>query len=161
MLMQCKISLNWNAIEDKTQYKESFISMVSGNQLELVYLPKSMVLIAFFFVQDWFQSFELFPSQPSFHSIVYLNLFIVFWADQVPAAVSHGEFWSRYFYKVHLLDQDEARRNALKERAEMTSSQHLEEDLGWGDEGNFQQLILFCLINWCIYTLRMFHFSGE
>lgn len=54
---------------------------------------------------------------------------------QVPAAVSHAEFWSRYYYKVHKLDQDEARRTALKERADMTSSQTFEEELGWGDEG--------------------------
>ncbi|KAJ8033020.1 BSD domain-containing protein 1 [Holothuria leucospilota] len=52
----------------------------------------------------------------------------------VPAAVSHAEFWSRYYYKVHKLDQDEARRTALKERADMTSSQTFDEDLGWGDE---------------------------
>ena len=55
--------------------------------------------------------------------------------------MSHNEFWSRYFYKLHLLDKDEARRAALKERADMTSSQTFnEEDLGWGDdEGEIDQ----------------------
>ncbi|XP_070555111.1 BSD domain-containing protein 1-like [Ptychodera flava] len=52
----------------------------------------------------------------------------------VPSAASHGDFWHRYFYKIHQLEQDEARRNALKERAEITSKTFTEEDLGWGDE---------------------------
>ncbi|XP_077991329.1 BSD domain-containing protein 1-like isoform X2 [Glandiceps talaboti] len=52
----------------------------------------------------------------------------------VPSAASHADFWHRYFYKVHQLDQDEARRAALKERAEISSKTFTEEDLGWGDE---------------------------
>ncbi|CDQ87556.1 unnamed protein product [Oncorhynchus mykiss] len=49
----------------------------------------------------------------------------------VPAAVAHSEFWQRYFYKVFQLDQEEARRVALKQRAEQTSHT---EALGWEEE---------------------------
>uniref|UniRef100_A0A8B9J3W4 BSD domain containing 1 n=1 Tax=Astyanax mexicanus TaxID=7994 RepID=A0A8B9J3W4_ASTMX len=49
----------------------------------------------------------------------------------VPAAVAHSEFWQRYFYKVFQLDQEEARRVALKRRAEETSQS---ESLGWEEE---------------------------
>ncbi|XP_053701973.1 BSD domain-containing protein 1 isoform X1 [Synchiropus splendidus] len=53
------------------------------------------------------------------------------YTKMVPAAVSHSEFWQRYFYKVFQLDQDEARRVALKQRADQTSHP---ETLGWGEE---------------------------
>ncbi|XP_019633254.1 PREDICTED: BSD domain-containing protein 1-like isoform X1 [Branchiostoma belcheri] len=49
----------------------------------------------------------------------------------VPSAVSHSEFWQRYFYKLHQLQQDEARRAALMERADNTSPS---DDLGWEDD---------------------------
>ncbi|XP_029802429.1 BSD domain-containing protein 1 isoform X2 [Suricata suricatta] len=52
------------------------------------------------------------------------------YTKMVPAAVSHSEFWHRYFYKVHQLEQDEARRDALKQRAE----QSLSEEPGWEEE---------------------------
>ncbi|PIK45048.1 putative BSD domain-containing protein 1 [Apostichopus japonicus] len=85
--------------------------------------------------QNWLESFNVEDMKGDISELLVANSQVrSIYTKLVPAAVSHGEFWSRYFYKVHLLDQDEARRNALKERAEMTSSQHLEEDLGWGDE---------------------------
>ncbi|NWZ73950.1 BSDC1 protein, partial [Acrocephalus arundinaceus] len=50
---------------------------------------------------------------------------------QVPVAVSHLEFWQRYFYKLHRLEQDEARREALKQRAEQSMHQ---EEPGWEED---------------------------
>ncbi|XP_075996391.1 BSD domain-containing protein 1 isoform X2 [Genypterus blacodes] len=53
------------------------------------------------------------------------------YTKMVPAAVSHSEFWQRYFYKVFQLDQEEARRVALKQRAEQSTHT---ETLGWEEE---------------------------
>ncbi|KAJ8385561.1 hypothetical protein AAFF_G00185150 [Aldrovandia affinis] len=53
------------------------------------------------------------------------------YTKMVPAAVAHSEFWQRYFYKVFQLDQEEARRVALKQRAEQVSHS---EALGWEEE---------------------------
>ncbi|XP_020656311.3 BSD domain-containing protein 1 isoform X1 [Pogona vitticeps] len=53
------------------------------------------------------------------------------YSKMVPVAVSHSEFWQRYFYKVHQLEQEEFRREALKQRAEQ--SVHVEEP-GWEEE---------------------------
>nr|XP_014343676.1 PREDICTED: BSD domain-containing protein 1 isoform X2 [Latimeria chalumnae] len=53
------------------------------------------------------------------------------YTKMVPAAVSHSEFWQRYFYKLHQLEQEEARRVALKQRAEQTTHS---EELGWEEE---------------------------
>ncbi|XP_078279238.1 BSD domain-containing protein 1 [Rhinoraja longicauda] len=49
----------------------------------------------------------------------------------VPAAVSHSEFWHRYFYKLYQFEQEESRRIALKQRAEQTSES---EELQWEEE---------------------------
>uniref|UniRef100_A0A673J428 BSD domain-containing protein n=2 Tax=Cyprinidae TaxID=7953 RepID=A0A673J428_9TELE len=53
------------------------------------------------------------------------------YTKMVPAAVAHSEFWQRYFYKVFQLEQEEARRVALKQRAEQTDHS---ESLGWEEE---------------------------
>ncbi|XP_038613988.1 BSD domain-containing protein 1 [Tachyglossus aculeatus] len=65
---------------------------------------------------------ELLASSPSVRAL---------YTKMVPAAVSHSEFWHRYFYRVHQLEQEEARRDALKQRAEQ--SIHTEEP-GWEEE---------------------------
>ncbi|XP_040830069.1 BSD domain-containing protein 1 isoform X4 [Ochotona curzoniae] len=52
------------------------------------------------------------------------------YTKMVPAAVSHSEFWHRYFYKVHQLEQEQARRDALKQRAD----QSLSAEPGWEEE---------------------------
>merc|ERR1712192_244752 len=45
------------------------------------------------------------------------------YSNLVPSTVPHKLFWARYFFKVHLIDQQEVKRQALKRRDE-------EEDLG-------------------------------
>uniref|UniRef100_A0A1A8K7D0 BSD domain containing 1 n=1 Tax=Nothobranchius kuhntae TaxID=321403 RepID=A0A1A8K7D0_NOTKU len=65
---------------------------------------------------------ELLVNSPSIRSL---------YTKMVPAAVSHSEFWQRYFYKVFQLNQEEARRVALKQRAEQSA--HIE-SLGWEEE---------------------------
>ncbi|KGL76142.1 BSD domain-containing protein 1, partial [Tinamus guttatus] len=65
---------------------------------------------------------ELLASSPSIRAL---------YSKMVPVAVSHSEFWQRYFYKVHRLEQDEVRREALKQRVEQ--SMHREEP-GWEED---------------------------
>ncbi|XP_044280855.1 BSD domain-containing protein 1 isoform X4 [Varanus komodoensis] len=65
---------------------------------------------------------ELLVKSPSIRSL---------YSKMVPVAVSHSEFWQRYFYKVYQLEQEEVRREALKQRAEQ--SVHSEEP-GWEEE---------------------------
>ncbi|NWR80317.1 BSDC1 protein, partial [Centropus unirufus] len=65
---------------------------------------------------------ELLATSPSIRAL---------YTKMVPVAVSHPEFWQRYFYKVHRLEQDEARREALKQRAEQSIHQ---EDPGWEED---------------------------
>ncbi|KAJ8289446.1 hypothetical protein GJAV_G00001400 [Gymnothorax javanicus] len=82
--------------------------------------------------EDWLRGFsldekkgeisELLVNSPSIRSL---------YTKMVPAAVAHSEFWQRYFYRVHQLDQEEARRVALKQRAEQVTHS---EALGWEEE---------------------------
>lgn len=39
------------------------------------------------------------------------------YAHLVPAQTSHSDFWSRYYYRVHLIEEEEARRTQLLRRA--------------------------------------------
>ncbi|XP_014915909.1 BSD domain-containing protein 1 [Poecilia latipinna] len=65
---------------------------------------------------------ELLVNSPSIRAL---------YTKMVPAAVSHSEFWQRYFYKVFQLDQEEARRMVLKQKAEQSADI---ETLGWDEE---------------------------
>ncbi|XP_063040258.1 BSD domain-containing protein 1 [Engraulis encrasicolus] len=68
---------------------------------------------------------ELLVNSPSIRAL---------YTKMVPAAVAHSEFWQRYFYKVFQLEQEEARRLALKQRAEQTAHRSERESLGWEEE---------------------------
>ncbi|MBN3272357.1 BSDC1 protein, partial [Polyodon spathula] len=79
-------------------------------------------LVEFNFEEKKAEVSELLVSSPSIRAL---------YSKMVPVAVSHAEFWQRYFYKIYQLDQEEARRIALKQRAEQTSQS---EELGWEEE---------------------------
>ncbi|CBY34857.1 unnamed protein product [Oikopleura dioica] len=48
----------------------------------------------------------------------------------VPSAVAHNDFWTRYFYKLSMLETAESKRSALVERATTDEEEDLE---SWGD----------------------------
>ena len=54
---------------------------------------------------------------------------------QVPSRVSHVDFWRRYFYKLHQIDVDQARKEALMRRAEVSRA---DDSISWDGK------ILFC-----------------
>ncbi|XP_022097067.1 BSD domain-containing protein 1-like [Acanthaster planci] len=86
--------------------------------------------------EEWLQSFDIDRYKGDISELLVANTDVrAIYTKLVPAVVSNADFWGRYFYKVHQLEQDEARRTALKERAEMTSSQTFdEEELQWDDD---------------------------
>ncbi|KAK7101120.1 BSD domain-containing protein 1-like isoform X2 [Littorina saxatilis] len=49
----------------------------------------------------------------------------------VPSRVSHVDFWRRYFYRLHQLDVDQARKEALMRRAERSRT---DDSLSWDDD---------------------------
>lgn len=49
----------------------------------------------------------------------------------VPDQVSHKTFWRRYFFKVHLIELQEARRQVLKKRAEQSTKEADSGDYFW------------------------------
>uniref|UniRef100_A0A672FP83 BSD domain-containing protein n=1 Tax=Salarias fasciatus TaxID=181472 RepID=A0A672FP83_SALFA len=80
---------------------------------------------------NWLSSFSLDEKQGEISELLVSSPSIrALYSKMVPAAVAHAEFWQRYFYKVFQLDQEEARRVALKQRAEQTNI----ETLGWEEE---------------------------
>jgi BSD domain len=61
---------------------------------------------------------------------------------QVPLTVSNNDFWRRYYFRIHLLDEEEARRVELMKRAENVQGDN-EKEIGWEDEGSFLFIYLF------------------
>ncbi|XP_017576473.1 BSD domain-containing protein 1 isoform X2 [Pygocentrus nattereri] len=80
----------------------------------------------------WLSSFSLEEKKAEISELLVNSPSIrALYTKMVPAAVAHSEFWQRYFYKVFQLDQEEARRVALKRRAEETTQS---ESLGWEED---------------------------
>ncbi|XP_051946421.1 BSD domain-containing protein 1 [Xyrauchen texanus] len=80
----------------------------------------------------WLSSFSLEERKAEISELlVNIPAIRALYTKMVPAAVAHSEFWQRYFYKVFQLEQEEARRVALKQRAEQTAHS---ESLGWEEE---------------------------
>ncbi|KAM4625448.1 BSD domain-containing protein 1 [Polymixia lowei] len=81
---------------------------------------------------NWLSSFSLEERKGEISELLVNSPSIrALYTKMVPAAVAHSEFWQRYFYRVFQLDQEEARRVALKQRAEQTTHT---ETLGWEEE---------------------------
>lgn len=81
---------------------------------------------------NWLSSFSLEDKKGEISELLVNSPSIrALYTKMVPAAVAHSEFWQRYFYRVFQLDQEEARRVALKQRAEQTTHT---ETLGWEEE---------------------------
>ncbi|XP_068924211.1 BSD domain-containing protein 1 [Petaurus breviceps papuanus] len=79
----------------------------------------------------WLSQFHLEEKKEEISSLLISSPSIrALYTKMVPAAVSHSEFWHRYFYRLHHLEQEEARRDALKQRAEKSVS----EEPGWEEE---------------------------
>ena len=51
----------------------------------------------------------------------------------MPGKVQHKLFWARYFYKVHLIEKLEARRQVLKKRAEQTKVDS-DSEINWDED---------------------------
>ncbi|XP_051892505.1 BSD domain-containing protein 1 isoform X2 [Pristis pectinata] len=81
---------------------------------------------------EWVADFNLDDQKGEISSLLVNSPSVrALYTKMVPAAVSHLEFWHRYFYKLHQLEQEETRRIALKQRAEQTSHS---EELRWEEE---------------------------
>ncbi|XP_076337678.1 BSD domain-containing protein 1-like isoform X2 [Tachypleus tridentatus] len=81
--------------------------------------------------ETWLEVFDLNAHQEEISKIMVecgqvRNLY----AKLVPTAVSHNEFWQRYFFRVQQLKEAEIKRAELVQRA---NQQLPSEDLDWGD----------------------------
>jgi hypothetical protein len=52
----------------------------------------------------------------------------------VPLTVSNNDFWRRYYFRCHILEEEEARRVEVMKRAENVHGDD-EKEIGWEDEG--------------------------
>ena len=77
------------------------------------------------------------------------------YARLVPAHTTHADFWSRYYYRLHQLEEEEARRTQLLKRAHKICSETTEEtdangDNGWDEPGTIDWMdstFTFVIVN--------------
>lgn len=62
------------------------------------------------------------------------------YSSLVPDKVSHKVFWNRYFYKVHLIELQERKRQLLKARAEYHASDKNDVLNAWDDEDERKEI---------------------
>jgi len=55
------------------------------------------------------------------------------YSSLVPATVQHKLFWGRYFYKVHLIEKQEMKRQVLKKRAEQAKADS-DTEINWDED---------------------------
>ena len=79
--------------------------------------------------------------------------------SMVPDQVSHKLFWKRYFFKVHLIELQEARRNVLKKRAEEATK-----EAESGEDIHFAFVSYYCVhyvLKISLSLLSQFSFFGN
>ncbi|KAJ8306197.1 hypothetical protein KUTeg_016742 [Tegillarca granosa] len=82
--------------------------------------------------QEWQKNFDTEKHKGDISELLVSKVEVrALYTKLVPADVSHADFWQRYFYKVHQLQADEARKLALMQRAEMAKK---EESINWDEE---------------------------
>eukprot|EP00092_Neocalanus_flemingeri_P063615 GFUD01077013.1.p1 GENE.GFUD01077013.1~~GFUD01077013.1.p1 ORF type:complete len:362 (+),score=133.80 GFUD01077013.1:53-1138(+) len=59
------------------------------------------------------------------------------YSSLVPGTVQHKLFWARYFYKVHLIEKLEVKRQVLKKRAEQTKADS-DNEINWDDDDDLE-----------------------
>jgi len=59
------------------------------------------------------------------------------YSSLVPGTVQHKLFWARYFYKVHLIEKQEVKRQVLKKRAEQTKADS-DNEINWDEDDDLE-----------------------
>ncbi|XP_035826444.1 BSD domain-containing protein 1 isoform X1 [Aplysia californica] len=79
----------------------------------------------------WQESFDLDVHKGQISELLVSKVEVrALYTKLVPGEVSHLEFWQRYFFRVHQLEVDEARKRALMLRADQARG----DSLGWDDD---------------------------
>ncbi|KAH3831623.1 BSD domain-containing protein 1-A-like isoform X2 [Dreissena polymorpha] len=82
---------------------------------------------------DWLKTFDIEAHKGEISDLLVSMVEVrSLYTSLVPSEVSHQDFWWRYFYRVHQLKLDEARKQALMKRAEQ--AQVKEDSINWDEE---------------------------
>jgi len=82
----------------------------------------------------WLAQLDLDKRQGEISELMINNNYIrKYYSSLVPGQVQHKLFWARYFFKVHLIEKQEAKRQVLKKRAEQTKVDS-DTEINWDDD---------------------------
>ncbi|XP_074642022.1 BSD domain-containing protein 1-like [Tubulanus polymorphus] len=96
---------------------------------------------------EWLNDFNLDEKKGIISELLVSKIEVrTLYTQMVPSVISHAVFWQRYFYRIHQLEQDEARRADLKKRAnDIAGSIH--EDVDWGNDSEDETEVVKKLSN--------------
>jgi len=87
--------------------------------------------------EDWTKylaTLDLDPRQGEISELMINNGHIrKHYSNLVPSTVQHKLFWARYFFKVHLVEKQEVKRQVLKKRAEQAKIDS-DSEINWDDD---------------------------
>jgi hypothetical protein len=82
--------------------------------------------------REWLATFDLDSMKGKVSELLVSNVEVrALYTQLVPLTVSNLDFWSRYFFKLHQLEEEEARRMELMKRADRVDGA---KELGWDEE---------------------------
>ncbi|KAL5017248.1 hypothetical protein ScPMuIL_006837 [Solemya velum] len=83
--------------------------------------------------QKWIETFNLENMKGNISELLVSKVEVrSLYTRLVPCEISHAEFWKHYFYKLHQLQIDEARKLAMMKRAENADTK--EDSISWDDD---------------------------
>ncbi|KAI7842825.1 hypothetical protein COHA_003571 [Chlorella ohadii] len=89
--------------------------------------------------EAWLAGFDLADRKPDIDQLIAENTFMSeLQARIVPLIVEYDAFWTRYFYRLHRLEQKHAQFQQLTQR---TLAAQEEEEVGWGSDEDEEQAL--------------------
>ncbi|XP_050402266.1 BSD domain-containing protein 1 isoform X2 [Patella vulgata] len=118
-----------SAIYDRSKVRLHAIQVDPGTYLNEPTGPREHFI-------EWCQHFDMESRKGDVSELLVSKVEVrALYTKLVPAQVSHAEFWQRYFYKLHQMALDEARKQALIKRAERSRTDNNSINDDWsGDE---------------------------
>ncbi|XP_059140222.1 BSD domain-containing protein 1-like isoform X3 [Physella acuta] len=122
--IQMKIAPDGSGLYDRGKARLNAIQLDASTYIDPPEGPPEQYIM-------WLESFNVDEHKGEISELLVSKVEVrALYTRLVPGEVSHAEFWQRYFYKVHQLQCDEARKQALMKRAEQSKG----DSFSWDDD---------------------------
>ncbi|CAL1531096.1 unnamed protein product [Lymnaea stagnalis] len=122
--IQMKVAADGSGLYDRGKARLHALQLDASTYMDTPHGPPEQYSM-------WLESFNMDQHKGEISELLVSKVEVrALYTKLVPSDVSHAEFWQRYFYRVHQLQCDEARKQALMKRAEQTKG----DSFSWDDD---------------------------